>query len=78
MADDHAFRAAYGRNRPRSPRGAGPPGRDRMFEAATELEDGTKLIVRTSVAQHPGDIPNGTLRSIEKDMAPVFGEGWLK
>ena len=53
-------------------------GSHRMFEASTELSDGTKVIVRTVVAQHAGDIPNGTLRSIEKDMAPVFGEGWLK
>lgn len=32
----------------------------------------------TTVAQHPGDIPTGTLRKIEKDMEPVFGRGWLR
>lgn len=32
---------------------------------------------RTTVAQHPGDIPKGTLHQIEKDLSPVLGEGWL-
>ena len=29
------------------------------------------------VAQHGGDIPPGTLRSIERDLEPVFGRKWL-
>ncbi|MQA86215.1 MAG: addiction module toxin, HicA family [Streptosporangiales bacterium] len=33
---------------------------------------------RTVVSQHPGDMPKGTLRQIEKDMEPVFGKGWLR
>lgn len=33
---------------------------------------------QTIVSQHPGDIPAGTLRKIEKDMEPVFGEDWLR
>lgn len=28
--------------------------------------------------QHPGDIPAGTLRSIERDLEPVLGKGWLR
>jgi len=32
----------------------------------------------TSVPQHGGDIPRGTLAAIEKDMEAVFGKGWLK
>ncbi len=32
----------------------------------------------TIVAFHPGDIPIGTLRSIERDMEPCFGPGWLR
>lgn len=32
----------------------------------------------TTVPQHTGDIPIGTLRAIERDMAPVFGRGWLR
>ncbi len=31
----------------------------------------------TTVAMHPGDIPTGTLRAIERHMEPCFGKGWL-
>ena len=31
----------------------------------------------TAVPQHPGDIPTGTLRKIERDLAPALGKGWL-
>ena len=31
----------------------------------------------TAVPQHPGDVPTGTLRKIELDLAPVLGRGWL-
>ena len=30
------------------------------------------------VPNHKGDIPKGTLASIEKAMEPAFGKGWLK
>lgn len=33
---------------------------------------------RTPVADHPGDIPSGTLHRIRKDMAPCLGPDWLK
>jgi predicted RNA binding protein YcfA (HicA-like mRNA interferase family)/predicted RNase H-like HicB family nuclease len=32
---------------------------------------------RTTVPQHAGDIPSGTLRAIERDLEPALGKGWL-
>ncbi|MEV0214387.1 type II toxin-antitoxin system HicA family toxin [Micromonospora sp. NPDC050695] len=52
-------------------------GSHRRYEAST-TRNGETVTARTTVAQHTGDIPNGTLRAIEKDMEPVFGEGWLR
>lgn len=52
-------------------------GSHRQFEAST-TRNGETVTARTTVAQHSGDIPNGTLRAIEKDMEPVFGKGWLR
>jgi len=31
----------------------------------------------TTLAMHPGDVPFGTLRSIQKAMEPCYGKGWL-
>lgn len=40
-----------------------------------ESPDGT---CKTTVSVHKGEeIPPGTLRAIEADMAPAFGKGWL-
>lgn len=39
---------------------------------------GKKVTVTTTVAQHAGDIPAGTLRAIERDLEPAFGKGWLR
>jgi predicted RNA binding protein YcfA (HicA-like mRNA interferase family) len=36
------------------------------------------LTARTTVPQHPGDIPTGLLRAIERDMELVFGKRWLR
>jgi predicted RNA binding protein YcfA (HicA-like mRNA interferase family) len=52
-------------------------GSHRRYKATKKLEDGTVVTASTTVAQHSGDIPIGTQRSIEKAMKPVFGEGWL-
>jgi predicted RNA binding protein YcfA (HicA-like mRNA interferase family) len=52
-------------------------GSHRRYEASAARE-GHTVTVRTTVAQHPGDIPTGTLRAIERDMEPVFGKGWLR
>ena len=53
-------------------------GSHRMYEATTTTHNGDIVKARTTVAQHTGDIPTGTLRAIERDMEPVFGEGWLR
>jgi predicted RNA binding protein YcfA (HicA-like mRNA interferase family) len=38
---------------------------------------GNETTAMTTVAQHAGDIPRGTLRAIEKDLELAFGKGWL-
>jgi predicted RNA binding protein YcfA (HicA-like mRNA interferase family) len=53
-------------------------GSHRQYEARIMKADGTELIVRTTIAQHSGDIRPGTLRAIERDLEPVFGKGWLR
>lgn len=53
-------------------------GSHRYYEATKVLADGNTIKALTSVAQHPGDIPTGTLAKIERDMQPVFGRGWLR
>jgi len=52
-------------------------GSHRRYVASYVNHDGTEVKVSTTVAQHPGDIPRGTLRAIEKDLEPAFGKGWL-
>jgi predicted RNA binding protein YcfA (HicA-like mRNA interferase family) len=32
----------------------------------------------TSVQQHSGDIPKGTLAAIERDLEPALGKKWLQ
>jgi predicted RNA binding protein YcfA (HicA-like mRNA interferase family) len=39
---------------------------------------GTKVTVATTVAQHAGDVPAGTLHAIERDLEPALGKGWLR
>lgn len=39
--------------------------------------DGSQGHVDTAVPRHPGDIPSGTLRKIQKDLTPALGKGWL-
>ena len=38
---------------------------------------GSNGTIQAVVAQHSGDMPLGTLRSIEKAMEPAFGNGLL-
>lgn len=54
------------------------PGSHRRYRATFTRPDGTEGQVSTIVAQHTGDIPNVTLRQIEKDMDPAWGKGWSK
>lgn len=39
---------------------------------------GNEATCHTTVPMHTGDIPKGTLGSIEKAMEPAFGKGWLR
>jgi predicted RNA binding protein YcfA (HicA-like mRNA interferase family) len=39
---------------------------------------GRQATLATTVAQHTGDIPAGTLRAIERDLEPALGKGWLR
>jgi hypothetical protein len=39
---------------------------------------GREITVVTTVPQHAGDIRDGTLRAIERDLEPAFGKGWLR
>ena len=39
---------------------------------------GAEARVATTVQQHAGDIPAGTLRAIERDLEPALGKGWLR
>jgi predicted RNA binding protein YcfA (HicA-like mRNA interferase family) len=36
------------------------------------------IAAQTTVPQHSGDIPRGTLGAIERSMEPVFGKRWLQ
>jgi predicted RNA binding protein YcfA (HicA-like mRNA interferase family) len=40
-------------------------------------EDEIVLTARAQVPIHRGDVAPGTLRSIQRQLEPVFGEGWL-
>jgi hypothetical protein len=40
-------------------------------------KDEVMLTARAQVPIHRGEIPPGTLRSIQRQLEPVFGEGWL-
>ena len=35
-------------------------------------------VVFTTVPQHGGDLPVGTLMAIERDLEPLWGRGWLR
>ncbi len=52
-------------------------GSHRKYKASYKRLDGSAWTVQTIVAQHRGDMPLGTLRSIEESMEPAFGKGWL-
>jgi predicted RNA binding protein YcfA (HicA-like mRNA interferase family) len=52
-------------------------GSHRRFVTYTDAA-GRQATVRTTVAQHAGDIPAWTLRAIERDLEPAFGKGWLR
>ena len=53
-------------------------GSHRRYRITKTGDDGIERTAHTTVPQHPGDIPTGTLRSIERDLEPVLGKGWLR
>ena len=53
-------------------------GSHRRYAAAYTDPEGVERTAFTTVQQHKSqDIPLGTLKSIQRDMTPAFGEGWL-
>ena len=53
-------------------------GSHRRYVVSYTNEAGQEMTLATTVAQHGGDIPAGTLRAIERDLEPAFGKGWLR
>ena len=53
-------------------------GSHRRYVVSYSDAEGRQQTVGTTVAQHAGDIPVGTLRAIERDLEPAFGKGWLR
>jgi predicted RNA binding protein YcfA (HicA-like mRNA interferase family) len=45
---------------------------------ATYTDAGREATVATTVPQHAGDIPAGTLCAIERDLEPALGKRWLR
>ena len=52
-------------------------GSHRRYAVTYADAEGKETTVATTVAQHAGDIPVGTLRAIERSLEPAFGKGWL-
>lgn len=52
-------------------------GSHRRYAVVSTGADGPKTWF-TTVPQHSGDVPVGTLRAIERDLEDVFGKGWLR
>ncbi len=53
-------------------------GSHRRYVITYKDSGGSQAKVATTVAQHQGDIPAGTLRAIERDLEPALGKGWLR
>jgi predicted RNA binding protein YcfA (HicA-like mRNA interferase family) len=53
-------------------------GPHRRYVATCTDAAGRETTVATTVPQHAGDIPAGTLRAIERDLEPARGRGWLR
>ncbi|MGH3615730.1 MAG: type II toxin-antitoxin system HicA family toxin [Pseudonocardia sp.] len=41
-------------------------------------DTGQETTAFTTVPQHTGEIPKGTLRAIERDLEAALGKGWLR
>ena len=53
-------------------------GSHRRYVATYSDAAGREAAVATTVPQHAGDIPAGTLRAIERDLEPALGKRWLR
>jgi predicted RNA binding protein YcfA (HicA-like mRNA interferase family) len=53
-------------------------GSHRRYVVAFNNEAGAEVTAATTVPQHAGDIPVGTLRAIERDLEAALGKGWLR
>lgn len=53
-------------------------GSHRRYVVAFTDDIGTEAKAATTVPQHAGDIPIGTLRAIERDLEAALGRGWLR
>ncbi len=47
------------------------------YAVVYEKPDGSPSTAYATVPVHGGEIPNGTLDSIEKQLEPALGKGWL-
>ncbi|AAN12592.1 toxin [Mycobacterium phage Che9c] len=53
-------------------------GSHRRYAVVYTDKSGNERTAFTTVQQHKGqEIPLGTLRAIQRDLEPAFGEGWL-
>jgi predicted RNA binding protein YcfA (HicA-like mRNA interferase family) len=50
----------------------------RRYIVAFTDDAGAAAKAATTVPQHTGDIPAGTLRAIERDLEAALGKGWLR
>jgi predicted RNA binding protein YcfA (HicA-like mRNA interferase family) len=53
-------------------------GSHRRYVVAFIDDTGAEVKAATTVPQHMGDIPVGTLRAIERDLEAALGKGWLR
>lgn len=53
-------------------------GSHRRYVVTFTDDNGTEAKAATTVPQHVGDIPIGTLRAIERDLEAALGKGWLR
>ncbi len=53
-------------------------GSHRRYLVVVTDDTGVETKAATTVPQHAGDIPVGTLRAIERDLEAALGKGWLR
>ena len=53
-------------------------GSHRRYVVAFTDDTGVEAKAATTVPQHAGDIPAGTLRATERNLEAALGKGWLR